>query len=78
VVHVIQTRSQTIRISRGIGENIVAKGTGNDIPTDPNAGLGPEDRDHVLIEADAGNGVIAVPLDKYTDTILNRYVDITA
>ena len=30
-------------------------------------GLGETDRQHMLIEADAGNGVIAVPLNKYQD-----------
>ena len=30
-------------------------------------GLGEIDRQHMLIEADAGNGVIAVPLNKYQD-----------
>ena len=61
----VLTQSSWSHIAMFVGDKLIDGG--NHIPTDPNTGLDPADRDHALIEADAGNGVIAVPLDKYRD-----------
>ncbi len=61
----VLTQSSWSHIAMFVGDKIIDGG--NDIPTDPNTGLDPDDRGHVLIEADAGNGVIAVPISKYRD-----------
>ncbi len=61
----VLTQSSWSHIAMYVGDKLIDGG--NDIPTDPNTGLDPADRDHVLIEADAGNGVIVVPINKYRD-----------
>lgn len=39
------------QIAMYVGDRLID--SNNDVPTDPNTGLDPADRDHVLIEADA-------------------------
>ncbi len=61
----VLTQSSWSHLAMYIGDRL--KHGGIDIPTDPKIGLDSSDLDHVLIEADSGNGVIAVPMDKYRD-----------
>ncbi len=61
----VLTNSSWSHIAMYVGDQL--KHVAPDVPTGPNTGLDPDDREHLLIEADASNGVIAVPLDKYKD-----------
>ena len=65
ISRIIQVLTQSFwsHIAMYVGDRL--KDVGSTIPADPKLGIHDTDRNHLLIEADAGTGVIAVPLRKY-------------